>query len=59
MTDYDVEAVAFEAWLERRAKQGKRNAIDSLARRLSAETRIPHKATGASGQSSSGVYSRW
>jgi hypothetical protein len=45
MTDYDVEAVAFKAWLERRAKQGKRNAIDSLARRLSAETRIPRKAS--------------
>ena len=41
MSEYDVSVVVFKAWLRTRSKRGKRDAIDALAKRLIADSRLP------------------
>jgi hypothetical protein len=42
---YNVQPVAFKAWLTSRLRQNKRDAIDALARRILADIRIPRQGS--------------
>jgi hypothetical protein len=46
-SSYDVKPQPFKAWLRTRLKQGKRDAVDALAKKLIADTRIPARGSKA------------
>jgi hypothetical protein len=46
-SNYDVSVEPFKNWLKARLRQAKRDAIDALAKRMIADTRLPAKGSKA------------
>ena len=43
--EFDTSSQRFKAWLEKRLRSGKRDAIDNLAKRIIGDSRLPRQAS--------------